>query len=162
MSTWSNWAGLTTADPTEIRSPHDAEDIVAAVEQARDRATTVKMPGTGHSFTGIAAPEGIMLSPTRLSGIVAVDHEAMTVTARAGTPLHVLNTGLEALGLSLHNMGDIAEQTIAGATATGTHGTGGIVASLSAQIAGLELVTGKGEVLRASETENSDVFAAAR
>jgi len=86
----------------------------------------------------------------------------MTVTALAGTPLHVLNASLEALGLSLHNMGDIAQQTVAGATSTGTHGTGGLVASLSAQLAGLELVTGSGEVLRASPTENADVFAVAR
>jgi L-gulono-1,4-lactone dehydrogenase len=162
MTTWHNWTGLTSASPTEVRTPRDTDDVVAAVVRARERRTTVKMPGTGHSFPGIAAPEGIMLNPAQLTGIVAVDREAMTVTALAGTPLHVLNTSLEALGLSLHNMGDIAEQTVAGATSTGTHGTGGLVASLSAQLAGLELVTGTGEVIRASATENPDVFAAAR
>jgi L-gulono-1,4-lactone dehydrogenase len=162
MTTWRNWAGLTSASPTEVRTPRDTDDVVAGVLRARERRTTVKMPGTGHSFTGIAAPEGIMLSPTQLTGIVAVDREAMTVTALAGTPLHVLNASLEALGLSLHNMGDIAQQTVAGATSTGTHGTGGLVASLSAQLAGLELVAGTGEVLRASATENPDVFAVAR
>jgi L-gulonolactone oxidase len=162
MTTWHNWARLTSVSPTEVRTPRDTDDVVAAVIRARERRTTVKMPGTGHSFTGIAAPEGIMLSPAQLTGIVAVDREAMTVTALAGTPLHVLNASLEALGLSLHNMGDIAEQTLAGATSTGTHGTGGLLASLSAQLAGLELVTGTGEVLRASATENPDVFAVAR
>ena len=54
----------------------------------------------------------------------------MTVTAYAGTQLKVLNAELERLGLSLHNMGDIAEQTLAGATSTGTHGTGGVAAGL--------------------------------
>jgi FAD-linked oxidoreductase len=162
MSSWHNWAGLTSVTPTEVRTPRDTDDVVAAVDRARERRTTVKMPGTGHSFTGIAAPEGIMLNPTQLVGIVAVDRDAMTVTALAGTPLRVLNASLEALGLSLHNMGDIAQQTVAGATSTGTHGTGGIAASLSAQIAGLELVTGKGEVLQASESDNPDVFAVAR
>ena len=162
MTTWRNWADLVAVTPTEVRTPRDTGDVVAAVDRARERRTTVKMPGTGHSFTGIAAPEGIMLSPGQLSGIVSVDREAMTVTALAGTPLKVLNASLEALGLTLHNMGDIAQQTIAGATSTGTHGTGGLVASLSAQLAGLELVTGTGEVLRASATENADVFAAAR
>jgi L-gulonolactone oxidase len=162
MTSWHNWAGLVCASPTEVRTPRDTDDVVAAVERARERRTTVKMPGTGHSFTGIAAPEGIMLSPGQLSGILAVDREQMTATALAGTPLRVLNASLEALGLSLHNMGDIAEQTLAGATSTGTHGTGGLAASLSAQIAGLELVTGTGEVLRASETEHPEVFAAAR
>src|SRR4051794_38569865 len=162
MSTWRNWSGLTIVSPTEVRSPRDTDDVVAAVDRARERRTTVKMPGTGHSFTGIAAPEGIMLSPAQLSGVVAVDREAMTVTALAGTPLRVLNSSLEALGLSLHNMGDIAQQTVAGATSTGTHGTGGLVASLSAQLAGLELVTGTGEVVAASAQENPDVFAVAR
>jgi FAD-linked oxidoreductase len=162
MSSWRNWSGLTATTPNEVRTPRDTADIVATVDRARERRTTVKMPGTGHSFTGIAAPEGIMLSPAQLAGIVAVDRDAMTVTALAGTPLQLLNTSLEALGLSLHNMGDIAEQTVAGATSTGTHGTGGLVASLSAQIAALDLVTGQGEVLRASETENPDVFAVAR
>src|SRR3954463_14555520 len=136
MTTWHNWTGLTSVTPTEVRTPRDTDDVVAAVDRARERRTTVKMPGTGHSFTGIAAPEGIMLSPTQLAGIVAVDRDALTVTALAGTPLKVLNTELERLGLSLHNMGDIAEQTIAGATSTGTHGTGGAGAPLRADLAG--------------------------
>jgi FAD-linked oxidoreductase len=159
---WRNWSGLTTTSPSEVLHPASAADVVAAVERARDAGTTVKMPGTGHSFTGIAAPEGLMLAPQALSGLVSVDKDAMTVTAQAGTPLHVLNAALERHGLSLHNMGDIAEQTIAGATSTGTHGTGGVVASRSAQIAGLDLVTGTGEVLHADAGENPDVFAVAR
>lgn len=122
----------------------------------------MKMVGTGHSFTAISAPEDIMLQPGALSGITAIDREAMTVTAAAGTRLHVLNSELARMGLSLHNMGDIAEQTLAGAISTGTHGTGGVHASLSAQVTALELVTGTGEVLRADATENPDVFAAAR
>ena len=49
----------------------------------------------------------------------------MTVTVLAGTPLHVLDDVLLGLGLALHNLGDIDRQTVAGAIATGTHGTGG-------------------------------------
>jgi L-gulono-1,4-lactone dehydrogenase len=161
-STWRNWAGLTATSPTEVQAPTSTTDVVDAVNRAREQRTTVKMPGTGHSFTGIAAPEGIMLDPTALTGLLEVDRATNTVTARAGTPLHVLNSTLDGLGLSLHNMGDIAEQTIAGATSTGTHGTGGVVASLSAQIAGVELVTGTAEVLRIDAEENADLFGAAR
>jgi L-gulonolactone oxidase len=161
-NSWRNWSGLAHAHPTTVESPRNVHDVVTAVEHARETGSTVKMPGSGHSFTAIAKPEGALLRPDRLTGILSVDREAMTVTVAAGTPLHELNHGLEALGLSLHNMGDIAEQTVAGATSTGTHGTGGTVASLSAQIAGLELVTGTGEVLRVDEEENSDVLGAAR
>ncbi len=162
MSEWGNWAGLETARPQRVEEPADAAAIVAAVERARAEGTTLKMVGTGHSFTAISAPEHTMLRPDRLGGILAVDRDAMTVTALAGTRLEELNRQLEALGLSLHNMGDVAEQTLAGATSTGTHGTGGVTASLSAQICGLTLVTGTGEVLTATETENPEVLEIAR
>ncbi len=159
---WRNWSGLVEATADRVVTPTSVDAVVDVVRQARDSGTTVKMTGTGHSFTAIAAPEHTLLLPEGMSGILSVDRDAMTVTARAGTPLHELNLALERLGLSLHNMGDIAEQTLAGATSTGTHGTGGIAAGLSAQLAGLELVTGTGEVVRASADENPDVFDIAR
>jgi FAD-linked oxidoreductase len=159
---WSNWSGLARTTPAQVFAPRTPDDVAAAVAEARAAGTTVKMVGTGHSFTAVAAPEHTMLLPTHLTGIRHVDRDAMTVTAAAGTPLHVLNHELERLGLSLHNMGDIAEQTLAGAISTGTHGTGGRVASLSGQVVGLELVTGTGELLTADEGENPDVLDVAR
>src|SRR3954447_15452621 len=120
------------------------------------------MVGTGHSFTAISAPRDVMLRPQGMQGIISVDRDAMTVTAYAGTQLKVLHAELERLGLSLHNMGDIAEQTLAGATSTGTHGTGGVAAGLSAQLTGLQLVTGTGDVVDATREHNADVFETAR
>jgi L-gulono-1,4-lactone dehydrogenase len=155
---WQNWSGLESADPHTVISPASVADVVAAVDGARRDRSTVKMVGTGHSFTGIAAPVDVMLRPDRLRGIVAVDREAMTVTAYAGTQLKVLNAELERLGLSLNNMGDIAEQTLAGAVSTGTHGTGGVAAGLAAQLTGFRIVTGTGEVLDASRSENRELF----
>ena len=159
---WRNWSGLASAQPTAVYAPRSAGDVATAVRAAREQGTTVKMVGAGHSFTAIAAPQHTMLVPDHLSGIVAVDRDAMTVTALAGTPLHVLNRDLERLGLSLHNMGDIAEQTLAGAVSTGTHGSGGRAMGLAAQLAGLEMVTGAGDLVRATRTENADVFDLAR
>jgi len=158
VSEWINWSGIESARPSSIEDPADTAAIVASIERARAAGSTVKMVGTGHSFTAISAPEATMLRPTNLRGILSVDREAMTVTALAGTQLKALNAGLATLGLSLHNMGDIDEQTLAGATSTGTHGTGGVWASLSAQIAGLELVTGTGEVVRATAEENPEIL----
>ena len=120
---WQNWAGLESADPRTVISPASTEEVVAAVEGARRDHSTVKMIGSGHSFTAIGAPEDVMLRPDLLRGILAVDREAMTATAYAGTQLKVLNSERERLGLSLHNMGDIAEKTLAGATSTGTRST---------------------------------------
>ncbi len=162
MATWTNWSRLSTAHPAQELSPHDAGEVVDAVLAARDQNLTIKMPGTGHSFTDIAITDGLLLRPGGLRGVVGVDRDAMTVTALAGTPLAELNQALEKLDLTLHNMGDIDEQTVAGAISTGTHGTGGHRASLSAQVSGLELVTGKGELLQAGAHENADVLDVAR
>jgi FAD-linked oxidoreductase len=160
--TWTNWARNQVSHPTREISPHDAGEVVDAVASARRQHLTLKMPGTGHSFTDIALTDGLLLRPGSLRGITAVDRDSMTVTALAGTPLHELNVHLTKLGLSLHNMGDIEEQTVAGAISTGTHGTGGAVASLSAQVTRLELVTGEGKELAASAEENPDVLEMAR
>ncbi len=162
MGTWTNWSGLSTAHPTQEVSPHDAGEVVDAVVAARHQNLTVKMPGTGHSFTDIALTDGLMLRPGSLRGVLGVDQDAMTVTALAGTTLAELNQALEKLDLTLHNMGDIDEQTVAGAISTGTHGTGGQRSSLSCQVSGLELVTGKGELMQADAQENPEVLDIAR
>ncbi|MGW3030861.1 D-arabinono-1,4-lactone oxidase [Streptomyces sp. NPDC001178] len=160
--TWRNWGGNVTARPAREVEPASVEELSAAVRQAAQDGLTMKAVGTGHSFTSIAATDGVLIRPQLLTGIRKIDRDAMTVTVEAGTPLKRLNMALAREGLSLTNMGDIMEQTVSGATSTGTHGTGRESASIAAQIKGLELVTADGSVLTCSEKENSDVFAAAR
>uniref|UniRef100_A0AAU2V165 FAD-binding protein n=1 Tax=Streptomyces sp. NBC_00003 TaxID=2903608 RepID=A0AAU2V165_9ACTN len=161
-STWRNWAGNITARPTREVSPASAAELADAVRRAAEDGLTVKAVGTGHSFTAAAATDGVLIRPDLLTGIRELDRAAMTVTVEAGTPLKRLNAALAREGLSLTNMGDIMEQTVAGATSTGTHGTGRDSASIAAQIKGLELVTADGSLLTCSEKENPEVFAAAR
>ncbi|MEU1280018.1 D-arabinono-1,4-lactone oxidase [Streptomyces sp. NPDC005805] len=161
-STWRNWAGTVTSTPRREARPASAEELAEAVRRAAEDGLRVKTVGAGHSFTSIAATDGLLIRPDLLTGIRRIDRSAMTVTVESGTPLKRLNEALAREGLSLTNMGDIMEQTVAGATSTGTHGTGRDSASIAAQIKGLELVTADGSLLRCSETENPEVFAAAR
>ncbi|KOU48495.1 D-arabinono-1,4-lactone oxidase [Streptomyces sp. WM6378] len=161
-NTWRNWAGNITARPAREVSPASAAELAEAVRRAAEDGLTVKAVGTGHSFTAAAATDGVLIRPDLLTGIREIDRAAMTVTVEAGTPLKRLNAALAREGLSLTNMGDIMEQTVAGATSTGTHGTGRDSASIAAQIKGLELVTADGSLLACSEKENPEVFAAAR
>lgn len=161
-STWRNWAGNVSARPVREVSPASTEELAAAVHRAAEDGLKVKAVGTGHSFTAAAATDGVLIRPELLTGIREIDRTAMTVTVEAGTPLKRLNAALAREGLSLTNMGDIMDQTVAGATSTGTHGTGRDSASIAAQIRALELVTADGSVLTCSAKENPDVFAAAR
>ncbi|MEG3629983.1 D-arabinono-1,4-lactone oxidase [Streptomyces poriticola] len=160
--TWRNWGGTVTARPAREVAPASVDELADAVRRAAEDSLPVKAVGSGHSFTSIAATDGVLIRPQLLTGIRDIDRTAMTVTVEAGTPLKRLNLALAREGLSLTNMGDIMEQTVSGATSTGTHGTGRDSASIAAQIRGLELVTADGSVLTCSEKENPDVFAAAR
>lgn len=159
---WWTWCRLSSAAPERVLAPGDPDEVAAIVTEAAARRIRVKMVGSGHSFTDVALTDGWMLSPTNLVGVRAVDRQAMTVTVLAGTPLHALNTALADLGLSLHNMGDIDRQTVAGAISTGTHGTGGVRASLAAQVVALELVTADGVLRQVSPTSDPALFEAAR
>ncbi|MEZ0089604.1 D-arabinono-1,4-lactone oxidase [Streptacidiphilus sp. EB129] len=161
-TTWSNWAGNQTARPHRTVSPASVEELAAAVRAAAEDGLPVKAVGSAHSFTAIAATDGVLVRPDRLTGIREVDHRGGTVTVESGLPLENLNLLLEHAGLALTNMGDIMVQTVAGATSTGTHGTGRSSASLAAQIKGLEIVLADGTVSTCSPTENAELFAGAR
>ncbi|SCF99160.1 FAD-linked oxidoreductase [Streptomyces sp. MnatMP-M17] len=162
VNVWRNWAGNVTARPARAVSPASVEELAGIVRRAAEEGLKVKPVGTGHSFTATAATDGVLVRPDLLTGIREIDRDAGTVTVAAGTPLKRLNAVLAREGLSLTNMGDIMEQTVAGATSTGTHGTGRDSASIAAQIRALELITADGSLLRCSERENPEVFAAAR
>ncbi|MFE6287391.1 D-arabinono-1,4-lactone oxidase [Streptomyces sp. NPDC057877] len=162
IGTWRNWGGNVSARPAREVTPASVDELADAVRRAAGDGLTVKAVGTGHSFTSIAATDGVLIRPQLLTGIRDIDRTAMTVTVEAGTPLKRLNTALAREGLSLANMGDIMEQTVSGAVSTGTHGTGRDSGSIAAQITALELVTADGSVLTCSRKENPEVFAAAR
>jgi FAD-linked oxidoreductase len=160
---WQNWAGTVTARPVRRAAPGSAEEVAVEVTRAAADGLTVRMTGSGHSFTPVAATDGVLLGPARLTAIRSVDAAAGLVTAEAGCPLHVLNAELLARGLSLANMGDIQVQTVAGAVQTGTHGTGRDVGGMAAQVAGLELVLADGSIVTcAADDADPRLFEAAR
>jgi L-gulono-1,4-lactone dehydrogenase len=147
---WRNWAGNVSAHPRRTASPGSAEQVADEIRRAAADGLTVRMTGTGHSFTPTAVTDGVLLRPDQLTAIRAVDAAAGTVTVEAGCPLRVLNAELLARGLSLANMGDIQVQTVAGAIQTGTHGTGRDVGGMAAQVAGLELALADGRIISCS------------
>ncbi|MCU1613985.1 MAG: Oxidoreductase [Frankiales bacterium] len=161
MGTWRNWAGNQSATGITPVHPVGTDGIAAAVRTAAGAGRRVKPVGSGHSFTAIGRPEDVQMVLDRHADLVDVDAGGL-VTVQAGMPLHRLNTGLAARGWALTNLGDVDRQTVAGALATGTHGTGARFGGLATQLRGMELVLADGTVLRCSPDEHPDVFAAAR
>ncbi len=159
---WRNWGGNQRADPVAVDEPRSLLEVVEAVQGASRAGQTMKVAASGHSFSDVACTSGRMMHIGALDRLVAIDREALTATVEAGIPLWRLNEELARRGLALSNLGDIDRQTVAGATSTGTHGTGIRYGSIAAAIIGLELVTAAGDVVRCSATEEPEVFASAR
>jgi len=132
------------------------------VAAARTAGLTVKPVGSGHSFTSAAVTDGVQIELSRLDSPPIIDRRRRLVTVSGGIVLRDLNRLLAEHGLALPNLGDIDAQTVAGALATGTHGTGARYGCLATFATALELVTADGTVLRCSPDERPDVFAAAR
>jgi FAD-linked oxidoreductase len=160
--TWRNWAGNQQANAQRVVTPRSTDEVASAVLQASEEGLTVRMTGTGHSFTGAALTDGVRLAPGGLTGVRSIDTASRLVTVEAGLPLHRFNALLADHGLALANMGDIQEQTVSGALQTATHGTGRDTAGLVSQVAGLELVLADGSVVTCSRDERQDLFDAAR
>ena len=162
MATWRNWAGNQKASPLSIDAPRSVAELAALVASASEQGQKVKAVGSGHSFTSAAATNGRMIRLENLSGILHVDRATCRVTVGAGTRLSELNTLLDAEGLALANLGDIAYQTVAGAISTSTHGTGKALTGLAGQVVAMKLVNGLGEIIECSQSVNPHIFDVAR
>jgi L-gulonolactone oxidase len=159
---WRNWAGNQVSSPVAVERPSDEDQLVDIVRSAASAGRRVKAVGSGHSFTGIAVTDGVLVDLRDYGRIVGHDPAASTVTVQAGISLADLSGELHLRDLALENMGDIDRQTVAGAVATGTHGTGSAFGGLATQIVGMRLVTGDGSVLDCSDEANADIFDVAR
>lgn len=160
--TWTNWAGNQTCRPIAIHRPRSEDELSRIVSDAASRAEPVKAVGAGHSFTPTAATDGHMIRLDNLSGLVNVDRVNNRVTVGGGITIGDLNHLLHGLGFALPNLGDIAYQTISGAVATATHGTGRRLGGIATQIAGMRLVAGDGSVLDLSDSHHAGLFDAAK
>jgi FAD/FMN-containing dehydrogenase len=152
-----NWAGDLRFTPERVAYPNTSEEAAQAVREIAAQGKRLTVRGTGHSFRSVEA-ENVLFVP---SGIVVVQLEQGRITVMGGTPLHRVTDRLNQLGLALPTLGDVDTQTVAGALATGTHGTDAMLGSLAANVAAFKLITGNGTILECSPTENADVFAAA-
>ncbi|HSK60132.1 MAG TPA: D-arabinono-1,4-lactone oxidase [Actinomycetospora sp.] len=159
---WTNWSGTVTAVPARVHLPRTVAEVVAAVRAAAAAGARLRARGSGHSFTPLAATEGHAVDLRRFTGLEALDTTTGRVRVRAGTTLRALDRALDAHGLAMANLGDIDAQTIAGAVATGTHGTGARLGGLATQIAALDLVLADGTRVHCSAAEEPELFAAAR
>ena len=151
-TTWTNWAG-NQSFAAAVASPVSEEDVVAAVRAAIARGEGVRAAGAGHSFTPLVETGGTVLDMSRMAGVTHIDAGRRRITALPGTLVGEFGDPLWAAGLALANQGDIDTQAIAGAIATGTHGSGNALPSFSATLRGCRIADGRGEIVEIDETQ---------
>ena len=139
-----NWAGTYEYGAAGILSPGsvaELQEIVAATER-------VRAIGTRHSFNDVADGPGTLIDTTGLPADLEIADDRRSVTVSGGIRYGALAVELETAALGLHNMGSLPHISVGGATATGTHGSGTALGSLSTAVRGLEIVGTDGALRR--------------
>lgn len=154
---WSNWSGSVAAS-ARVLFPRDEAEL----SQTILAAPTIRATGAGHSFMPLCASEDVIVSLAEMPGTLTVATDRSTVRVPAGWSLKRLTAALWDEGLALGNQGDVNPQSLAGSLATGTHGTGRELGSLSTFVRGMRLIGADGVARWCSEAENADLYQAAR
>jgi xylitol oxidase len=141
--TSANWAGNYLYRASTLQRPSSLEQVQEFVAAAQQ----LKALGSRHSFNDVADSPGEQLSLEAMPAELTIDREASTVTVNAGVRYGGFAEELHREGFAVHNLASLPHISVAGAIATGTHGSGDGNGNLSSAVAGLELVTADGSVV---------------
>ncbi|MGD8417168.1 MAG: FAD-binding protein, partial [Pseudomonadales bacterium] len=163
MPRWRNWSGKLECRPSQLHFPRSEADAARLAADATAAGQRLRVAGACHSHAPLVVNDGeIIADLSGLAGVIDADPGAAVAVIWGGSRLYTLGNALREHGLALTNQGDIDQQTLAGATATGTHGTGITLKNFSAAVRGLRLVLADGSIVDASATENTELWQAAR
>ncbi len=154
---WSNWSGSVTAT-AQIARPQSEDELAALVRSAHK----VRVTGAGHSFMPLCESGELIVSLDDMAGELQVAADRQTARIPAGWSIRRLTAALWDEGLALANQGDVNPQSLAGAMATGTHGTGVELGSLATFARGFRLIGADGAAHWCDATTNPDLFQAQR
>ncbi|MDO3701862.1 FAD-binding protein [Micromonospora sp. C28SCA-DRY-2] len=138
-----NWAGNVRYAARRYHRPESVDELRRLVAGSE----RVRVVGTGHSFNRLGDTTGDLVSLAGLPPDVRLDPERRTVTVPAATRYGDLAALLHRQGYALANLASLPHISVAGAVATGTHGSGPTIGNLATAVAGLELVTADGDLL---------------
>jgi xylitol oxidase len=143
----TNWAGNITFRAATVHHPESVPELRRIVAAARH----IRALGSGHSFNTIADSPGDLVSLAALPSTVDIDTDRSTLTVGGGVRYGEMTGRLHAAGYALHNLGSLPHISVAGACATGTHGSG--TGSLATAVSAVELVTADGDLVRLDRTD---------
>jgi FAD/FMN-containing dehydrogenase len=152
------WNAIHDRHPALIARPVSAEQVAAAVRFGRDHDLEIQVRSGGHSAASLGGVDGGLLIDMSAMRGVTVDPVARTARANGGALLGELDVAAQAHGL-VCPIGVIGHTGVAGLTLGG--GIGRLQRHFGLTVdnlAAVELVTADGRLVRATETEESDLF----
>src|SRR5271166_2503426 len=163
---WDNarqaWNLAVDQHPAAVALPESAEDVVAAVNFARERGLRVAAQGTGHNAAPLGSLAGTVLIKTHLMRRVTIDPVARTARAEAGAVWREVAEAAAAHGLA-GLAGSSPDVGVVGYTIGGGMSWLGRTYGLSANnVEAIELVTADGRLIRADSCWEPDLFWALR
>ncbi|HZL92512.1 MAG TPA: FAD-dependent oxidoreductase, partial [Vicinamibacterales bacterium] len=141
----------------EIRSE---DDVRTALALARDNSLLVTPAGERHSMGGQSFSRGGLVLDMRGLDGVTIDREAMTMTVGSGASWKEVQAILDPLGLAVKAMQSINIFTVGGTLSVNAHGVAHDPGQIAPTVRSLRVMLSSGEVLRASPTENAELFGA--
>ena len=148
--------------PGVIARCRTPRDVAAAIAHARTRDLPLAVRGGGHGVAGFAVcDDGVVVDMSEMKAI-EVDAAARTARAEGGVLWGELDAATQAVGLATTG-GRISTTGIAGLTLGSGSGWLERKHGFSADnLVAAEVVTADGELVRASDDENPDLFWALR
>jgi xylitol oxidase len=145
----TNWAGNVTFRAARVHRPSTVDELRAVVGRAgrAGRAGRLRALGTGHSFSTLADTTGDLVSVAGLPRTIELDRDRRAVRVAAGVRYGELAVRLHEQGDALHNLASLPHISVAGACATGTHGSGDRNGNLATAVSAVELVTATGDLV---------------
>ncbi|WP_309065645.1 FAD-binding protein [Microbacterium sp.] len=156
MSSTTNWAGNLTYGARRIARPASVDELREVIASARREGLRVRTLGSRHSFTPIADTEGVLVESAGLAGAIDIldDERDAAVRVAGGIRYGELASELHRRGYALATLASLPHISVAGAVATGTHGSGDRTGSLAAAVRAITLLTADGEHRRLARGED--------
>ncbi|HET7473921.1 MAG TPA: D-arabinono-1,4-lactone oxidase [Candidatus Limnocylindrales bacterium] len=147
-----NWAGNQDYHARRVFTPRSIEELQELVRSS----SRIRALGTRHAFSAVADTDGDLVSLADIPRRFEVDAVARTVTIDGGARYGDVCGAIDDAGFALHNLASLPHIGVAGAVATGTHGSGDRLGNLATAVVGIELVRADGELVRIDRSPGAD------
>ena len=150
----TNWAGNLFYQAEKWHYPKSIEALQRVVTQC----DSLNVVGSRHSFNAISDNVKNIVSLENLPSDLTIDHEKKCVTVSGNVRFGELASFLQQQGYALNNLASLPHISVAGACATGTHGSGNHNGNLATAVSAIQFVLANGDIVNFSRSKNSAIF----